>query len=399
MKLGFLATHPIQYHAPIYRELAQRDGIDLTVYFCHKPTPEEQGAGFGIPFSWDVDLLSGYRHHFLKNRARRPTVGFYGFDCPEIEELISRERFDWFVVQGWDKKACWQAFRACWRQGTKLAVRSDSPVLPRIAPPVEQIKRVIKRLVYPFFISRFDMCLPYGKLSADLFRYYQAKHVAISPHFVDNAFFSRNMTESLPLRTENRKRWRIADDAFCFIFSGKFQPLKRPLDILNALLLLLQQKETWSSDAKLPHLLMVGDGMMRGECEQFALSRGLPVTFAGFLNQSEISSAYGVSDCLVLASSMPAETWGLVVNEAMACGLPALVSEPCGCTPDLIVNGETGYTFKCHDIPDLASKMSAIMNDKKGWLRMSEGALRHISGFSVERAADKLLEAIGSSSS
>ena len=71
VRIGLLASHPIQYHAPLFRELAQR--CDLTVYFAHRQTPEGQAAaGFGLPFEWDIDLLSGYRHRFLHNNAKSP---------------------------------------------------------------------------------------------------------------------------------------------------------------------------------------------------------------------------------------------------------------------------------------------------------------------------------------
>ena len=73
MRLGVLATHPIQNHAPIFRELARHR--DLTVYFAHRQTPEGQAAaGFGVPFEWDVDLLSGYDSAFLDNRSRHPAT-------------------------------------------------------------------------------------------------------------------------------------------------------------------------------------------------------------------------------------------------------------------------------------------------------------------------------------
>lgn len=92
---------------------------------------------------------------------------------------------------------------------------------------------------------------------------------------------------------------------------------------------------------------MVGDGDLRRECQRFAASRGLPVTFTGFLNQGEISAAYAAADCLVLPSD--GETWGLVVNEAMACELPAIVSVSCGCSVDLIIEGKTGFLYACGD--------------------------------------------------
>ena len=75
-RLGVVASHPIQYQAPIFRELQKL--VELKVFFAHRDTPEDQSSeGFGVPFKWDRDLTEGYDHQFLYNRARRP--GFNRF--------------------------------------------------------------------------------------------------------------------------------------------------------------------------------------------------------------------------------------------------------------------------------------------------------------------------------
>ena len=69
LRLAVLASHPVQYYAPMFQELARR--LELEVFYAHQATPDQQAAaGFGQAFEWDVDLLSGYRHTFLKNVAR-----------------------------------------------------------------------------------------------------------------------------------------------------------------------------------------------------------------------------------------------------------------------------------------------------------------------------------------
>lgn len=356
MKLGILATHPIQYHAPLFRELAGREGVDLTVYFAHRPTPAEQGEGFGVAFAWDVDLLSGYRHHFLTNVASHPAQGFSGYDTPEICAIIAREKFDFFIVHGWNNRSCWQAFRACWRTGTPLAVRSDSQLPQGRMSAARWAKQAVKRLAYPHFIRRFDLCLPYGQRSAAYFRHYGGRRIAIAPHFVDNDWFASQVTLLAPRRAELRRQWGIPEDAYCFLYCGKFIAKKRPLDLLQALDLLSREPLALPQH----HLLMVGDGALRPDCEQFAATRNLPVTFAGFLNQGEITQAYVAADCLILPSD-DGETWGLVVNEALACGLPAIVSDACGCEPDLIKPGIAGYAYPCGEVAVLAGRMRQMM--------------------------------------
>ena len=90
--------------------------------------------------------------------------------------------------------------------------------------------------------------------------------------------------------------------------------------------------------------LMVGDGPLRAGCENLVRERSVPIRFTGFLNQSQITKAYVASDALVLPSD-GGETWGLVVNEAMACARPCIVSDRVGCGPDLVIPQETGSIF------------------------------------------------------
>ena len=103
----------MQYHAPLFRRLAAEPGLDLTVYYAHRPTPAEQGTGFGVSFEWDVDLTAGYAHVFLENVARAPSVAtFDGCDTPSIGPVIRSGGFDAFLVMGWHARAYWQARRA-----------------------------------------------------------------------------------------------------------------------------------------------------------------------------------------------------------------------------------------------------------------------------------------------
>ena len=114
--------------------------------------------------------------------------------------------------------------------------------------------------------------------------------------------------------------------------------------------------------------------------------------FDGFLNQREIGVGFAAADALVLPSN-GAETWGLVVNEAMAAGLPALVSQAAGCAPDLVVHGETGFTFPCGDVGALARLMLKVVPVRSA-CRAAIPAVTHVDGsgrlHTVERDANPL---------
>src|SRR6185312_12451972 len=127
-RVAIVDSHPIQYRAHWYRELAQRPEFDFEVLYSHQASPADQAkAGFGVEFEWDIPLLDGYRHRFLRNVAKHPGVTeFAGTDTPEIRGILVRERFDAVIVSGWHTKSYWQTIRACWQTETPVMVRSDS---------------------------------------------------------------------------------------------------------------------------------------------------------------------------------------------------------------------------------------------------------------------------------
>ena len=138
---------------------------------------------------------------------------------------------------------------------------------------------------------------------------------------------------------------------------------------------------------------MVGDGQLRADCERFAQEYRLPVSFTGFVNQSQMPSVYAVSDVLILPSD-GRETWGLVVNEAMACGLPAVVSDEVGCWPNLIEEGRTGFVFRCGDTDRLAEILTIFVKNPIQ-KEMGQEASRRIKQYSLEEAALGISRALG----
>jgi glycosyltransferase involved in cell wall biosynthesis len=126
---------------------------------------------------------------------------------------------------------------------------------------------------------------------------------------------------------------------------------------------------------------------------RLAAERALEAVFVGFLNQTEISRAYVAADALVLPSDY-GETWGLVVNEAMVHGLPAIVSDRVGCGPDLVEDGVTGRIFPFGDVQALVRVLAetAVDADRRG--EMGRQARHRVAAYSAERAVEGTLEAI-----
>jgi len=383
--LAIVSTHPIQYHAPWFRGLAAHPDLKMHVYYCHKATPEEQGrAGFGVAFDWDVPLLRGYPHTFLRNVAN--PVGssrFARFDNPEIKNIIRQGQFDAVLINGWHYKSAWQAIWTCWQSKVKVMVRSDSHLhTPRSLP-----MRLAKSFAYPCFIPLFDACLAVGQWSREYFLHYGAspERIFLVQHAVDINAMEGDVDHLRSTRAELRQRWSLDPHATTFVFVGKFTETKRPMDFVRAV------SEAAKRDAAVQGL-MVGDGPLRNVCEDFARTRHVPITFTGFLNQSQIIGGYIAADALVLPSA--GETWGLVVNEAMACGRPCFVSDRVGCGPDLIEAGRTGAIFPLGDVDAIASFMTGLARDPCHLALMSAEARRKIQKHSMQAAVEGVLQCL-----
>ena len=160
-RIAIFSTHPIQYHSPLYRELATRSDLDLTVYYSHRATAQDQAsAGFGVSFEWDIPLLEGYRHEFLENVSSSPNLSTYaGCDTPEVAELVRRERFDAVLVHGWYAKSYRQTMQACWQTKTPLFIRGDSTLLVTTG----WWRRLAKMISHRRFVPYFDAYLVVGQ--------------------------------------------------------------------------------------------------------------------------------------------------------------------------------------------------------------------------------------------
>lgn len=383
LRLGIMTSHPIQYQAPLFRALAAR--VDLEVFFAHRQEPEGQAAaGYGVSFDWDVDLLSGYRHQFLDNRARQPGVDrFGGTNVPAIRESVARGGFDAFVVMGWHLRAYWQAILACRRIRVPVFVRGESQLETRRS----LAKRLTKEALHRWIVRQFDGLLYIGARNRDYLTYYGADpaRMFFSPYCVDGAWFRRKAEEAGSAGDLERARLGIAADEHVILFVGRLVPMKRVRDLVAALRLLRMRGSPL-------RLVVVGDGPLHQELTAAAAGAGCRIDFVGFQNQSRLPLWYVLADLLVLPSDA-GETWGLVVNEAMASGTPAVVSDAVGCAPDLIDEGATGRTFPLGDVDALANAVAASCSLKHR-PATREALARKSAAYSIERAVAGILDGV-----
>jgi glycosyltransferase involved in cell wall biosynthesis len=383
-RVAFLTSHPIQYHAPLFRALARRPDVDLTVLFgTDQGARAYRDAGFGATVQWDVPLLDGYPHVILPNLNRRGTsAGFLGLVNPAVIGALRRGRFDALIVHGWAHATNWLAFLTARALGLPLLLRGESNGLrePR------GWRRPVKGLALRWLFGGTAAFLAIGSLNREFYRRHgvPANRIFTVPYAVDNDFFRRAADVLVPQRDALRRQEGIPAGATVFMFCGKLTPVKRPLDLLAAF------ERLAAADRAV--LLYVGDGPLRGAIERRAAGRP-QVRVTGFRNQTEMPRYYALADVLVLPSEF--EPWGLVVNEALNFGLRVIASDQVGAAPDLVQGEDHGQVVPVGDVTALGRALHACLQCPDPRPRLH--GKRVIDAWGIDAAVDGIVEALAAS--
>ena len=174
-----------------------------------------------------------------------------------------------------------------------------------------------------------------------------------------------------------------------FLAINRFIPKKNLIFLITSYAEYRRQVVTKAWD-----LVLCGDGILRGEIEAKIEELNLQdvVHLPGFLQQAELLPYFSHASCFIHASTI--EQWGLVVNEAMAAGLPVIISHRCGCFEDLVIDGINGFGFDPENSQQLAELMVTIGSGKVDLHAMGQAALQHIQKFSPDYFADGLMQAV-----
>jgi glycosyltransferase involved in cell wall biosynthesis len=385
LRIAALYSHPVQYAAPLFRELSRRKEIDLTVYYLSRHGVEPSlDPSFGCTFQWDVPLLDGYKSCFVPNfRKGTGLIGFFSLMNFGIFSEILRGKYDVLFVHGYEHLSKWLAFAAAKIAGAKLVFHGES----HLTEPRGLVRRAFKQIVLRGLFSQFDMVAYIGTMNRQYYEAYgvEAGRLEWAPYSVDKRFFKQNGPNAEAGRQELREKYGIANGDPVILYSGKLIDVKQPELVLRAF---AEVRKTHRC-----HLVYVGDGVLRGRIEAQTKAHDIPdVHITGFINQSLMPAMLAIGDIFVLPSWR--EPWGLAVNEAMSVGLPVVVSDRVGCSPDLVKDGWNGFIFRHDDacqLSDLLLRLVAQPALREAFGRRSREL---IEGWSIERTADGIVRAV-----
>jgi len=351
MRLAIVTTHPIQYYAPVFHLLHQRQQLTIKVFYTWgEGVTDKFDPGFNKKIAWDIPLLEGYPYEWVENTAKDPgTHHFGGIVNPGLIEQLDNWKLDALLIYGWGFRSHLKIIRH-FKGKIPVFFRGDSNLLDLTGG----LKAIFRSLFLKWVYRHVDHAIYVGTNNKAYYKKYGLKddQLTFGPHAIDNKRFSADVSdEALQLRS----RLAIAPDEKVVLFAGKFEDKKDPMILLEAFLNLNK------SDV---HLIFVGNGPLEEQLKTKSANIS-NIHFIGFQNQLQMPVMYQACDIFCLPSKGPGETWGLAINEAMASGKAVLVSDKAGAAIDLVKPGQNGAIFKANNLAGLLEKLDKLITVSK----------------------------------
>ena len=381
-KLAIISSHPIQYYAPWFRYLAGVHGLQTKVFYLWDFGVTQQiDPGFKQVIQWDIPLLEGYDYTFVPNTSRNPgTDHFWGLQNPALLSQVQSYRPNAALLMNYNYASLYRFLLA--NTQIPLLFRGDSHRLLCQTDVKSWVKRQWIRQIY----QQFAACLYVGKANYEYFRYHGVSddRLFFSPHAIDNDRFFAQTDGATEQAASWKRELGIPENQAIVLFAGKFEPKKRPQDLLQAFL---------AADLPGVSLLFVGTGSLESTLK--AEAKAHPnIYFAPFQNQSLMPRTYAIADLVVLPSYAADETWGLAINESMCLSKPVIVSSLVGCAYDLVRPGVNGLRFIAGDMTELTQCLREAFSDRTRLKDWGKAGQELIASYSYTQATKGLQQAL-----
>ncbi len=374
MRVLLLNNVPAPYFTPLFEKLGREPGWQLTVCYSSAWNP---GVGWKENRQDHGTIILDRKKPWV-----RAQLGSWTAAATALAEILIRERPDYLIVYGYTLKP--QIIALLWAMitATPFAISCDANIYCDVP---SGIKRPIKRWWLRRVTRRAAALITVGSANRKFWESYGARPGQIfeAGFAVDNDFYARasesRKSESGDLRTRLGLTNKVV-----FLFVGRLIARKNVDLIIRA-----AQK---LNDERIA-VVIAGTGEAQEELE--ALAKGNPqVTFAGAIAPEDSPLYYGMADVIVLPASQ--EPWGLVINEAMACGLAVIAHRQCGAAVDLAAP-DNGVSLETFTVDELAEGMKLIAGDDDLRRSMRKRSREKIESWSIDNAARGIINAVESS--
>lgn len=377
-KLAIVTSHPIQYNAPWFRLLAKENKIQIQVFYTWSQT--ETGItydpGFKKNIAWDIPLLDGYNYCFVKNISSNPgSSHFKGIVNPTLITEIIEWGADAILVFGWAFSSHLKCIRH-FKGKIPVLFRGDSTLLRTQS----FLKKTFRKLFLKWVYSFIDFAFYVGTENKLYFQMYGLKEeqLMFAPHAIDNDRFTGNNNDYDIAALAWKKELGILETEFVVLYAGKLEAIKNPEFVIH-----LADKLNGTP----VKFILVGNGSKEIELK-YTTKNDKRFIFIDFQNQLKMPIVYRLGNLFILPSI--SETWGLAVNEAMACGNAVAVRNTCGCAIDLVQDGINGFIFDENNIDKLAHQIQQLIDNKILCKKMGFESQILISSYSFEKIANMI---------
>ena len=365
------------YRIPLFNDLAKTPNVDLHVIFLAETDPALR--------QWQV-YTDEIRFSYEVLRSARRRIGRYNALLNfGVGNALAKARADVILCGGYNYIASWQAQHWARSHGTPFFLWSESNTqdMRRYHALVEMLKGKFLRRCTGFVVP--------GRSASEFLQTHDvsSERIFTAVNAVDNDLFAG--VASAARQNASQLRKELGLPLRYFLYAGRLVREKGIFELLAAYATLDEQTRDQIG------VVFVGDGASKTELEAQAssVSRGM-VKFIGFAHRERLAEYYALADALVLPTY--SDTWGLVVNEAMACGLPVIVSRAAGCAADLIVEGWNGCVVPAGEIAPLASAMRELASRPELCASMGANSAIRIAEYSPQRWCEGIVgmvEAVG----
>jgi glycosyltransferase involved in cell wall biosynthesis len=350
-QLAIVTTHPIQYYAPVFKLLHQRGNIAVKVFYTWgKASVNKYDPGFNKTISWDVSILDDYPFEWPVNTAKQPgSHHFNGIINPNLITEIKQFNPDAILFIGWAYHSHLKTMRY-FKNRVPLYFRGDSTLLDEPGG----LKGLLRNIYLKWVYRHINYTFYTGANSKAYFMKFGLRNeqLIFAPHAVDNDRFSATRHREAEAFKNNLG---VGEDDILIVYAAKFEEKKDPLLLIDAFLQL---------SCKRCHLLFVGNGPLEDVMKQ-KVQNSENIHLMDFQNQSYMPVILQACDLFCLPSKGPGESWGLAVNEAMACEKAVLVSDKVGCAVDLVKPDMNGDIFKNGDCESLLQSLTKLTQSKQ----------------------------------
>jgi glycosyltransferase involved in cell wall biosynthesis len=372
LRLVILTEIIAPYRIPVFNVLARRAALDLHVIFLAETDESvRQWRVYKDEICFSHQILPSWRW-----RVGRTSIlinrGLWSALTKVSPQVI--------ICGGYNYAASWEALLWARRHRIPFVLWSESNSQDARAGRawVESLKA--------YFLRHCDRFVVPGTASFEYLKTLGCEEASIltAPNAVDNSLFATHAEGTLGHATEFRDKLRLPSRFILFV--GRLVPEKGVFDLLEAYSKL-------ESGVRLEvGLVFAGDGASREELVRQAKRIGPgAVYFPGFAQREDLAGLYALAECLVLPTH--SDPWGLVVNEAMACGLPIIVTSVAGCATDLVEDGWNGFVVPPRDSEKLRVAINALVGQPGLRQGMSAHSMERIRSYSPEACAEGLAAA------